>query len=198
MPTLSNQRHEAFARLVARGEPASTSYSGIYHVSDRVAETNGSRLLRNAQVSQRVGELKEMAAKQTTKTVESLVSELDAVIEFARKCGNPNAMVSAIGLQAKLLGLMAPTQLEIIRHAPAPLPTKLLELSEAEWRAQFGGGTGPKPALIDSAKRLKAAKRQMNGRPRDGNRDVVAAPAITRGIPVNTIEVPRRGAIDLD
>ncbi|MEK1855187.1 MAG: hypothetical protein AAAC48_25825 [Phyllobacterium sp.] len=38
--------------------------------------------------------------------------------------------------QARLLGLEAARQLEIA-HKPAPLPTKVLELTQEEWTAQF-------------------------------------------------------------
>jgi hypothetical protein len=198
MAALSNQRWEAFARAISRGEAASRAYSSIYHVTGNNAEAAGSRLLRNVKVSERISELKEGAAKRTTKTVESLVSDLDEIIEFARKCGNPNAMVAAVNSQAKLLGLMVDRSEVTVAHKPAPLPTKVLELSEQEWTAQFGSGPGPRPALSENAKARKAGARKMNGRPRDDNRDVVVAPAITWDVPVDKIAEPRRGVIDLD
>ncbi|KQV68417.1 Terminase small subunit [Rhizobium sp. Root1220] len=197
MPPLSNQRHEGFCRAVSRGEAASTAYGAVYHVASHVAEVNGSRLLRNAKVIDRVAELKGQAAKRTEKTVASLVADLDEVIEFARQCRNPAAMVAAVTAQARLLGLMAPSQLEIL-HRPAPLPTSILELTEEEWTAQFSTGPGPRPALTEGAKARKAEKRKMNGRPRDGNRDVVVAPAIAWDAPAKEIDVPHRGVIDLD
>ncbi len=96
-------------------------------------------------------ELKRLAAKRTEKTVASLVADLDEVIVFARQCNNPSAMVAAIVQQGRLLGLEAPRQLEIM-HRPAPLPTKVLELSVEEWTAQFSRplrlpkpGKNPKP-----------------------------------------------------
>ncbi|PTM96491.1 hypothetical protein [Mycoplana dimorpha] len=59
-------------------------------------------------------------------------------------------MVAAIAQQAKLLGLEAPRQLEIM-HKPAPLPTRVLELTEEEWTAQFANP----PRLVNTAKPLK-------------------------------------------
>ncbi|MCS3744307.1 terminase small subunit [Rhizobium sp. BK661] len=163
MPPLLNQRHEAFARLISRGEPASRAYSSIYHVTGNVAETAGARLLRNVQVGNRIAELKRQAARRTEKTVASLVQDLDNAIEFALKCKKPSAVVAAIALQARLLGLEAPRQLEVM-HRPAPLPTKLLELTEEEWLAQFSTGTATRPALTEGARQLKAKKRNLNGR----------------------------------
>ncbi|MGR9175651.1 terminase small subunit [Rhizobium leguminosarum] len=159
MAVLKNAKHEAFARHIVRGESATAAYADIYRASGRTAEVNGSKLLRNAAVGERITELQGTAAQRTVKTVESLVHDLDETIAFARQCRNPTAVVSAIGLQAKLLGLMAPTQLEITRHAPAPLPTKLIELSEAEWVAQFGQRPAPM-RTPPGAKRSKAGQRK--------------------------------------
>lgn len=179
---LSNQRWEAFARAVSRGQPASRAYSSVYHVTGNGAEVNGSKLLRNTKVAERVAELKGQAAKRTEKTVASLVDDLDEAIVFARQCKSPSAVVAAIMAQARLLGLEAPRQFEIL-HKPAPLPTKVIELTEEEWTAQFYAGPGPRPALTDTGKRLKAERRKTNGntRPREQSpaKPVGAAKAIS-------------------
>lgn len=153
MPMLSNQRHEAFARAISRGEAASRAYGAVYHTTGNVAESAGVRLLRNVQVAQRVAELKGGAAERTEKTVASLVADLDEAIIFARQCNNPSAVVSAITAQAKLLGLESPRQLEVM-HRPAPLPTKVLELTVEEWTAQFSTRLPP-PAHSRLPKPLK-------------------------------------------
>lgn len=150
MPPLGNQRHEGFCRAVSRGEALSTAYSAVYHVGTHVAEVNGSRLLRNAKVAERVAELKGQAAKRTEKTVASLVADLDEAFDLAKQCNNPAAMVAAIMAQARLLGLEAPRQFEVL-HKPAPLPTRVLELTEQEWTAQFASGLRPRPALTGVA-----------------------------------------------
>lgn len=173
MTPLSNQRHEAFCRAVSRGEPASRAYSGVYHTSGNGAEVNASKLLRNTKVIARVAELKGQAAKRTEKTVASLVADLDEAIVFARKCKSPSAVVAAITAQARLLGLEAPRQFEVM-HKPAPLPTSVLQLSEEEWMAQFYTGPGPKPALTEQSLRLRAGKRTINRNP--SKSDVAAKP----------------------
>ncbi len=198
MSPLSNQRHEAFSRAISRGEAASTAYGSVYHVTGKVAETNGWRLLRNAEVVDRVAELKGMAAQRTEKTVASLVANLDEAIVFAKQCKNPSAVVAAIIAQARLLGLEAPRQLEVM-HKPAPLPTKLLELTEEEWTAQFSTGPGPRAALTGHAKRLKADE-QKNIAPIVNRALKTKAPlkAIDWDDDTDKIEKPIPGAIYLD
>lgn len=107
-----------------------------------------------------MAELQGQAADRTEKTVASLVAQLDEVIAFARQCNNPSAMVAAITQQARLLGLESPRQLEIM-HRPAPLPTKVLELSLEEWTAQFSKPRGlPEPGM--PSKPLKQIQEQKH------------------------------------
>jgi len=122
--------------------------------------------------------------------VASLVADLDEAIVFAQKCKNPSAVVAAIALQARLLGLEAPRQLEVM-HRPAPLPTKVLELTEDEWTAQFATGTGSRPALTEGARQLKAEKRKLNGR------GVPLAPVSFDGEEGEPPARPATGIIDL-
>jgi len=198
MSPLPNQRHEGFARAICRGEAASTAYGSIYHVTGRVAEANGWRLLRNAEVADRIAELKGMAAQRTEKTVASLVADLDEAIVFAKQCKNPTAVVAAITAQARLLGLEAPRQLEVI-HKPAPLPTKVLELSEEEWMAQFGTGSGPKKALTQSVNRSKAEKQTTAALTlNEASKTIAASKTIDWDDETEETEQPIPGAIYLD
>ncbi|MGO7174159.1 Terminase small subunit [Rhizobium ruizarguesonis] len=192
MPPLSNQRHEAFSRLIAKGEAASRAYSSAYGVSGRTAEVSAHRLMRNDAVLGRIAELQGAAATRTEKTTASLVADLDEIIAFARQCGNPTAMVAAVNTQAKLLGLMIDRSETTVLQRPAPLPTKILELSEDEWIAQFGKGPGPRPALTDGAKQRKTEARDLGVA---GNRRAVEPP-ITWDI--ETDEIKARGVIGLD
>ena len=191
MPPLSNQRHEAFCRAVSRGEPASRAYSSVYHATGNGAEVNASKLLRNTKVIARVTELKGKAATRTEKTVASLVADLDEAIVFARQCNSPAAVVAAIALQARLLGLEAAQKLEVT-HRPAPLPTNVLELTEEEWTAQFCSGPGPRPALTEYGKRVKAEKRKLNCRSR---LEPISAIRWDAGDPAETA---RKRVIDLE
>lgn len=200
MSPLPNQRHEAFCRLIAKGEAGSKSYAAIYHVGAKCADASAPRLLANVRVASRIRELKNGAAKKTEKTLSSMIENLDVAIEFARQCGNASAMIAGYALQCKILGFEAPKQLEIM-HRPAPLPTRVLELSVEEWEAQFASGTGSRPALTDGAKRLKAEKRKMNGQHAHGESlpsgMEVPNPINWGGDPVEPI-MPNCGVIDLD
>lgn len=62
MPTLARHRHEQFAQRVASGETATAAYRAIYSAATKVAEANGSRLLRIAKVSARVAEMQRASA----------------------------------------------------------------------------------------------------------------------------------------
>ncbi|PDV86265.1 Terminase small subunit [Rhizobium sp. H4] len=184
MTVLKNSRHEAFCLAVVRGESATGAYANVYRATGRTAEVNGSKLLRNTAVGERIIELQGTAAKRTTKTVESLVADLDQTIAFARECRNPTAIVAAINAQAKLLGLVVERSELTVMNKPAPLPTKVLELSEEEWTAQFSTSRpGPKPALAGS-KRNEVDMRKANG-------DAIAWDA-------DTASIRRRGVIELD
>ncbi|TAX75701.1 Terminase small subunit [Rhizobium ruizarguesonis] len=192
MTVLKNSRHEAFCLAVVRGESATGAYANVYRATGRTAEVNGSKLLRNTAVGERIIELQGTAAKRTTKTVESLVADLDEIIAFAGQCGNPTAMVAAVNTQAKLLGLMIDRSETTVLHRPAPLPTKVLELSESEWIAQFGKGPGPRLAVTDGAKQRKAEARKLDG----STARRLPAPPITWDI--ETGEIKARGVIGLD
>jgi hypothetical protein len=159
MAALKNARHEAFARLVVRGESATAAYSSVYGVTGRTAEVSAHRLMRKDVVADRINELQGAAAQRTTKTLENLVAELDEAAAFARQCGNPTALVSAINSQARLLGFWVDRSQVEVHHGPAPLSTKLLELSEDEWKRKFSPSYAQTPAL-PSAKKLKPEKRK--------------------------------------
>jgi hypothetical protein len=133
-----NSRQEAFCRSLTEGHSQFEAYqmAGYRSKGRNAIDAHSARLARNGKIVKRLHELKAEAAKRTKKTVASLVAELDEVIAFARECHNPSAMVAAIVQQGRLLGLEAPRQLEVM-HRPAPLPTKVLELTEEEWRQQF-------------------------------------------------------------
>jgi hypothetical protein len=70
MPALKNPRHEQFAQMIVLGtkngwtQGAAYSRSG-YKAEGQAAETNASRLLKNAQIQARLAELAEPVAKRT-------------------------------------------------------------------------------------------------------------------------------------
>jgi hypothetical protein len=145
MPALSNFKWEAFARAVVRGGPASHAYAKAYNVKGNVAEASAARLLRNVQVAHRVAELQEQVQVRTIVTIDSLTRDLFEIKRQAMSERKYAAAVSALELIAKMHGFLIGRSEQVVMHRPAPLPTKLLELTEDEWRRQFDP-TYPKTA----------------------------------------------------
>lgn len=76
-----NVRQEQFAQLVANGLSATQAYiQAGYKVSEKVAGTNGSRLLENAGVMARIKGLREKAAAKSEFKREHLAAQLIAGI----------------------------------------------------------------------------------------------------------------------
>lgn len=107
MPRLENEKHELFAQGVAKGLTFTKAYEKAgYEANPDSAKANASRLLTNANVSDRVAELQEMAAQRTLVSIERLTDELEAARELAmRDDKGAAAAVSAVMAKAKLHGL---------------------------------------------------------------------------------------------
>ncbi len=79
MPILKNQKHERFAQLIATGKSGAGAYGQVYGRTGKVAEANGSRLLRNAGVAARVAELQARAEKKAVLTLKEMLAYLTRV-----------------------------------------------------------------------------------------------------------------------
>jgi hypothetical protein len=79
---LKNARHERFAQELAKGKSQSEAYkSAGYSATGNAAESAAARLVRNVQVSGRVGQLKARAAERAVVTVESITQRLLSIAE---------------------------------------------------------------------------------------------------------------------
>ena len=118
MPVLDNPRWERFAQLIASylakpGEP--NSHGKLYANSGfnvkgvgkpgGSAEVCAARLLKHAQIKNRVNELLEQVAQKKKVTIESITDEYNEAREFARKLDNPSAFLAASQAKAKLYRL---------------------------------------------------------------------------------------------
>ena len=141
MPTGSNlnARQEAFCRGLAEGKPASRSYvEAGYNARGNAAEVNAARLLRKAQVANRLREMQAKHARRVEKTVADVIADLDRLRDQAFATGQISAGVAAVMGAAKILGMITDkSQLEQVQHKPSPIPTTRIELSVEEWREQF-------------------------------------------------------------
>jgi phage terminase small subunit len=112
MPALRNQKHELFVQGFIKGAKkgvnARQAYLGAgYDCSDASADQSASRLLsKSVKVQQRMNEILQPATRKARVTVESLLDQLDETITAARTDGHHNAVVSALTLSAKLVGLL--------------------------------------------------------------------------------------------
>jgi phage terminase small subunit len=119
---LKNARHERFAQELAKGKSQSEAYKlAGYDATGNAAEVNAARLLRNAQVSARVGQLKQRAAEKVIVTVADIAQQLDEDRQFARELKQAAAAVSASMGKAKVLGLLEDKSKVDITTAGKPL-----------------------------------------------------------------------------
>jgi len=132
-------RQELFILFILKGEAQARAYTlaGYKAANENVALANASQLLRNHKVETRLAELRHAVMVRTVVTLESLTEDLLRIRAGAEKDGKWSAAGQAVGLLAKMHGLLIERSEVSVTHRPAPLPTKLLELSEDEWREQF-------------------------------------------------------------
>ena len=124
MPILRNQRHELFALEVTKGKSAARAYEVAGFVPHR---QNAARLMTNENIRRRVVELQAIAAKRAEVTVESLIDEAEEARLLAIANRNPNAMVSATTLKAKLTG-------KLVKRLEVGEPNEFKNMTEQELR----------------------------------------------------------------
>lgn len=138
MPLLDNQRHEAFAREIAKGAAASAAYKAAgYKATGNGAEVNGSKLLRNAKVQSRIAELQQMASKRTEISIAQLTEDLLRLAKkgegFDTESGT-NAARQCLMDAAKLNGLIVERHENENRNTTISAdPEPVGEEAEAEW-----------------------------------------------------------------
>jgi hypothetical protein len=108
MPQL-RPRREAFCRNILKSVKDGTSIAQCYEragykTSGHASEANASRLLKDAEIKQRIDELARPAVQKTRISVESLLSELETTIADARAAKQNTVVVQALTLSAKLVG----------------------------------------------------------------------------------------------
>ena len=103
-------QQEKFARLVAEGKTQADAYRGAYKVNPKTKKesviVNASKLMADANITQRVEEIRNKADIKTVETIEKLTKELNRAFEMAMKLEQVSPAVSAVMGKAKLLGLL--------------------------------------------------------------------------------------------
>jgi phage terminase small subunit len=104
---LKNARHERFAQELAKGKSQVDAFTlAGYAAKGAAARANSSRLLTDANVANRVAELKGRAAERAVTTAADIAQQLDEDRQFARELKQAAAAVSASMGKAKVLGLI--------------------------------------------------------------------------------------------
>lgn len=134
-----NPRQEMFVQHLLEGRTQKDAYSKAgYSASGNSAEVAAARLFRNVQVAARVAELQARAARRSEVTVDSLVQELDEILQLATKLGQPAAGVGAIMGKAKLLGLIVDrAEVSAVVRKPSRTPTTDKSISMEDWVKTF-------------------------------------------------------------
>lgn len=103
------QKQENFARLFVELGNQSEAYRQAYETTagHETVNVSACKLLKNANVAQRVSELRENIAMKHEVTVDSLLKELEEARTIALTCETPqsSAAISATMGKAKLCGL---------------------------------------------------------------------------------------------
>lgn len=144
-----------FCLLIVKGESNTTAYEQAGYSAKRreTAAVSASKLLKNDNIQGYIAELQAQLASRTIITLEGLTDELLDIKTKAIAAGSFGPAVAAVVAVAKLHGFMVDKQEVTVNHRPAPLPTKILELSESEWLEQFGS---------DAQRQLRLAARTIN------------------------------------
>lgn len=136
-------KQERFCLLIVKGETQTRAYelAGYSVRSKQVAATNASNLMKNPNVQGRIQEVQTALTAKTIITLESLTDDLMDTRRKALAAGSFGPAVAASVAVARLHGFMVERSEVTVMNKPAPLPTKILELSEDEWKEQFGSQT---------------------------------------------------------
>jgi hypothetical protein len=135
-------RQLRFCLLIVQGETQAKAYelAGYAKGTPKTVDANASRLARNDKCVAFIADQRALTASRAGVTVESITANLERISRKAEDAGSFGPAAIAQGMIAKLNGLMVDKSELTISHRPAPLPTKVLELSEQDWIRQFGQG----------------------------------------------------------
>ena len=115
-------------------------YKGGAQADEAILRSQASKTAKRTQVANALALARKRELARLDLTVEDIVGQLVEARGVALSCEPPqaNAAVSASMGIAKLLGLVVDrSELTVIRDKPSPVPSKVLELSEDDWKKTF-------------------------------------------------------------
>lgn len=115
MPALANPRHEAFCQEYHKnGFNATAAYRAVYKTKNqRTAESNGERLLSNAEVARRIKELQGDAAENYGIDMQTIVKSIIETKCLAKAAEDLQAALKADDMLIKIIGGYAAEKKEI-------------------------------------------------------------------------------------
>lgn len=171
VPVLRNARHEKFCQELAQGTSAAEAYvcAGF-----RPSRQNAGRLRTREDVAGRIHEIQQAAAQSAEITLAGVLRELDQAIEIARAKGQPNALVNAAALRAKLGGLMIERQQVEVQQSEFTE-----DMTCAEILSKVAREAGTKAAIaLAEAFQIDPASYDLSGEPVVEARPRAAAPKL--------------------
>ncbi len=129
MPILPNQRHEAFAQALAKGNSASEAYIAAGYKDSRSA---ASRLSTNVNIAARVVELQGKAAEKAEWTAADRLISLKTIHD-AQANSDPRVAIAAIAEANKMQGSHAPAKTEVSE------PGGWEQAEDRTWRQRLRG-----------------------------------------------------------
>lgn len=135
-------KQEAFAQAIASGMNQSNAYRAAYNAGTMSAATinvKASQVMANGKVSVRVAELRKPVIDALQYGIKEAMAEAEEALQVCRAKENGGAMVSAITLRSKLMGLLVEKK-EIrsgpLDGMPAQEAAALIETIDAIHRAR--------------------------------------------------------------
>ena len=153
MADLSEQQ-ERFCRAIVEGMNQTDAYkaAGYKCKDDNVAKVNASRLLTNANVCERIAELRKPIAAQTSVTLAWLIQQAQEVLIAAKADASHAASIAAIKELGILSGKRIETRHNLNQDANEPTDltrAQLLDIARAgRARASASGDGAGKPDSV--------------------------------------------------
>ena len=109
-------KQELFAQHIANGSTQADAYRAAYNtekMADNSIHVNASKLIADAKVALRVGQLRSEIAKRNLWTREMSVKALVKAYRVAEDGGNPSAMTGAVRELNAMHGFNEPSKLDV-------------------------------------------------------------------------------------
>ena len=104
------EKQEKFAQLIVEGKANQTkAYRACYSVKrmkDKGVHEEACKLRKNPKVAHRIEELRREVVRRLEYSIEDAMRECDEAIEIAKEARQASAIVSAVTLKSKLMGIL--------------------------------------------------------------------------------------------